>query len=335
MKAVCLELLFFYMIIRIPLILLFFLYFCGMSIEEPITFFLDDGSEVILGAQTNSSGGQDYIVAGGGGTVSYELYENTNYRRNQGIWINLSLLPQQAITSETLLPGTGQRGYAQGDTFSGIDHLTASQSADVIFGNERDNILEGLNGNDMLRGGEGNDTLRGGNGGDELLGEGGNDILWGDNGNDTLEGGDGNDILYAGEADDENNLQGGKGDDEFHTSSSRDRIFDDQGDDVYLIRLKGGDDHIADLNGENRVIFLIEDNVPYSQESFQLNKISEGSISALQISVSSDQIILNGFYEQAANYSLYFQTEQGDEEISTRSIGTIRVTPIDIENITN
>ena len=88
------------MMVRLLLILLFFSSFFCMSMDERVTFFLDDGSEVIHGAITNLSGGQDYVVSGGGGRVSYELYKNlVPEERDRGVWINLSSFPQDVSST--------------------------------------------------------------------------------------------------------------------------------------------------------------------------------------------------------------------------------------------
>ncbi|WP_308311325.1 M10 family metallopeptidase C-terminal domain-containing protein [Shinella sp. CPCC 101442] len=80
----------------------------------------------------------------------------------------------------------------------GNDVITATKYADLFWGGDGNDTLNGLGGNDTLSGGKGIDTLNGGSGNDKLKGEAGNDTLKGDAGNDRLEGGTGADKLYGG-----------------------------------------------------------------------------------------------------------------------------------------
>jgi CSLREA domain-containing protein len=107
-------------------------------------------------------------------------------------------------------------------------------SADIIYGLEGDNRIDGKSGNDSLIGGAGNDSLVGGAGNDSLIGSAGDDILTGSAGNDSLIGGDGDDILIGGDGDDIligsgniNTLTGGSGHDQFVCQGlNRDTISD-------------------------------------------------------------------------------------------------------------
>jgi Ca2+-binding RTX toxin-like protein len=77
--------------------------------------------------------------------------------------------------------------------FSGNDHFTGSNFADVLNGFSGNDYLNGRGGDDQLIGGPGNDTLLGGPGNDTLNGGPGNDVLNGGSGNDRLIGGPGAD----------------------------------------------------------------------------------------------------------------------------------------------
>ncbi len=76
---------------------------------------------------------------GGGDIVIYEL-------SNAAVTVNLQT-------------GTGQGGFAQGDTYTGVEGVQGSRFADTLIGNSADNILEGRKGNDTLTGGAGHDTF--------------------------------------------------------------------------------------------------------------------------------------------------------------------------------
>ncbi|WP_226576105.1 M10 family metallopeptidase C-terminal domain-containing protein [Acuticoccus sediminis] len=67
-----------------------------------------------------------------------------------------------------------------------IENARGGSGDDTIYGNELDNILEGLGGRDLINGLAGDDSLYGGNGNDTLVGEGGTDFFDGGNGVDTV-----------------------------------------------------------------------------------------------------------------------------------------------------
>ena len=85
-----------------------------------------------------------------------------------------------------LRAGTGTRGDADGDTFSGIVGAIGTDHADQIFGFAGVNVLSGGAGNDFIAAREGNDTLQGGDGNDRLNGGLGNDRHTGGEGLDTF-----------------------------------------------------------------------------------------------------------------------------------------------------
>jgi Ca2+-binding RTX toxin-like protein len=67
-------------------------------------------------------------------------------------------------------------GDAAGDRFDNIIGLEGSRFSDRLFGDERDNVLEGRLGTDRLFGRSGNDELNGGGGRDALFGGRGFDV---------------------------------------------------------------------------------------------------------------------------------------------------------------
>lgn len=76
-----------------------------------------------------------------------------------------------------LASGVGARGYAQGDTYNGIENVTGGAGADALFGDAFANALLGLGGNDYISGGVGDDILSGGAGNDYVLGGAGRDTF--------------------------------------------------------------------------------------------------------------------------------------------------------------
>ncbi|PCK07317.1 MAG: hypothetical protein COA42_14940 [Alteromonadaceae bacterium] len=90
--------------------------------------------------------------------------------------------------------------YANGFTFSAknirAQLLTGDDNDNIIDGYPLDDVIQGRGGNDELNGFGGTDFLFGGDGDDDLDGGEGNDRLSGDAGNDTLRGWLGNDIYF-------------------------------------------------------------------------------------------------------------------------------------------
>ena len=76
-----------------------------------------------------------------------------------------------------LAAGTAQGGHADGDTLTGIEHLSGSRHADHLTGDDGYNRLFGQDGDDTLNGGAGGDFLRGGAGADMLDGGDGRDTV--------------------------------------------------------------------------------------------------------------------------------------------------------------
>ena len=107
-------------------------------------------------------------------------------------------------------------GDAEGDTLTGIEHLTGSPYNDTLAGDGEDNILKGEDGDDVLYGGPagGDDMMYGGNGDDRIFGGRGDDTLTGGEGNDVLKGGPGEDIFVI-DGDDMDVLWGGPDKDTF------------------------------------------------------------------------------------------------------------------------
>jgi Tol biopolymer transport system component len=76
--------------------------------------------------------------------------------------------------------------------------IEGGPGADVIYGTQYGERIDGNGGNDRIFGNAGNDTIYGGAGNDAIGGGAGNDVIDGGPGNDILSGGIGNDVIYAG-----------------------------------------------------------------------------------------------------------------------------------------
>ena len=176
-------------------------------------------------------------------------------------------------------------GDAEGDTLTGIEHLTGSKYNDILAGDGEDNILKGEDGDDTLYGGPagGDDEMHGGNGDDRIYGGKGNDTLIGGEGNDLLKGGAGDDTLVIdGNAMDV--VHGGPGDDTFVFSPSN-----------------IGGATISDFTRGEDVIDLTAFTGISSVEDLEDNMLSLGGNGRIELSGTQDgaeyltTIILTGF----------------------------------------
>ena len=80
-----------------------------------------------------------------------------------------------------------------------IENIFGGSGNDILYGNNKDNVLSGGAGDDQIYGLGGNDTLYSGTGSNIISGGDGDDIIWSQAGsNNTLYGGDGYDTAYIG-----------------------------------------------------------------------------------------------------------------------------------------
>jgi len=132
------------------------------------------GNDCLLGA-----GGADQNVGGAGfDTVTYAA-------STAGVTVNFAF-------------GYGQGGYAEGDTYSGIERIIGSSHNDTLISDTSVGVrFEAGAGNDGVRGGSGLDNVDGGIGDDWLEGGLGIDVLTTAAGGDTIvfNLGDGPDLV--------------------------------------------------------------------------------------------------------------------------------------------
>ncbi len=176
------------------------------------------------GNDTIIAGGLADAIDGGAGT------DTVSYAASAGVVVLLQNTDSHGPHANE--PAGGSGGFAQGDSYVGIEAVIASDFADYVFGgaggttayllggnDEYDNTetqivsdyVDGGAGNDSIWGGDGADMLIGGDGSDRLSGERGADTLDGGSGTDALNGQDGNDLLDGGAGLD--SVSGGNGDD--------------------------------------------------------------------------------------------------------------------------
>jgi VCBS repeat-containing protein len=120
--------------------------------------------------------------------------------------------------------------------------LLATEDADLLYGNDNANLIDGLGGNDGIYGRAGDDILIGGTGNDNLNGEQGNDSLSGGDGTDYLYGDEGNDSLSGGMEYDQ--LSGGDGNDELNGAEGDDSLTGNAGNDTFVFNRGDGHDTV-------------------------------------------------------------------------------------------
>lgn len=139
-----------------------------------------DGDDIISGGS-----GDDVIDAGAGDDHIYAEAGADIIDGGDGIDIASYWGSKTGITID-LEAGTGQNGYAQGDSLSNIeqigatffnDNLSGNALENLFFSGSGDDVIDGRAGDDRIYASLGNDTLIGGAGADTLFGSTGNDIF--------------------------------------------------------------------------------------------------------------------------------------------------------------
>ncbi|KQS88274.1 MULTISPECIES: calcium-binding protein [unclassified Rhizobium] len=142
----------------------------------------DDKANKLIGGA-----GADVFVGGGGGDTFVGGPESTP----DSSYLDPDTVDYSNSTSGltvSLANPAHNTGDAQGDTFSFIENLIASNFSDVLYGTGEPNSIKGLDGDDTIKGYSWEDTLDGGNGNDRL--DGGTEA-------DTMIGGLGNDVFVV------------------------------------------------------------------------------------------------------------------------------------------
>lgn len=140
----------------------------------------------------------------------------------------------------------GSASFASGaiigtDYLISIENVSGGAGADYLFGDFRDNRLNGNGANDFLRGLQGIDTVTGGDGSDLIIGDEGADILSGGSDRDIIDGGPDGDIIL-----------GEGGDDELYTGTGADTVDGGAGSDIiYMV------DTLDSISGGSEKDYLV------------------------------------------------------------------------------
>jgi len=181
--------------------------------------------------------------------------------------------------------------------------LTAIQSMAINLGTEGNDVLTGYNdGQNQMVGLAGNDTLTGASKNDTLSGGDGNDTLNGRDGNDKLYGGAGDDTIYGDAGDDL--IVGGTGNDNFKGNSNGYAY----GNDTYQFSKGDGVDVISDNDptaGNIDTVQLMD------VASTELTGIYNSGGNLIITYGSSDQVTINGYFNQAATQIEQFKFSDG------------------------
>ncbi len=132
------------------------------------------GNDVLAGlnGENKLRGGTGDDTLSAGSTAAADVFDGGGGSDT----VDLSGMPG-GVTVDLLLTGKQNTGFGQ-DTFTGIENLVGSSSADTFSGNRSANSLDGAGGDDVLSGAGGADSLTGGAGHDTLTGGGKRDTFF-------------------------------------------------------------------------------------------------------------------------------------------------------------
>ena len=235
----------------------------------------EDGDDELFGEDNDDylDGGAGADTLDGGDGRDIAAY----YSSDAGVHVSLGPF--------LLIGGGNSGGDAEGDTLVNIEDLAGSRYDDELFGNDQANLLWGMEGNDVINGGGGGDEIDGFEGidtvsyegsaegvtvsliddtaaggdadGDQLdnieilIGSGYADTLSGDDGDNALDGRGGENTLYGyGGAD---GLWGGEDDDTLYGGDGTDVLKGFGGND----ELDGGDEADSMWGGTGNDLYMV------------------------------------------------------------------------------
>ncbi len=221
---------------------------------------------------------------------------------------------------------------------AGNDEVHGGAARDAIFGEDGTDNLFGDAGIDYIVAGIGNDTVDGGTDADEIYGEAGDDIISGGAGffSDILVGGDGNDTIYGnlasgaaggtfGELD---YLYGNLGNDTFHVDTPFDIVFEQQGE--------GSDTVYANIAGagfylyENIETLILEGTTPFGVGNTTANTITGNAIGNFLLGGAGDDT-LNGkaggdvLFGESGADTFVFESGTGGDVIGDFAAGSDKI----------
>ena len=161
-------------------------YLEGNSLDEIVYGYRRDDKIVALGGNDTiyADAGNDVIDAGDGDDF-IDGGDGADAITGGAGFDTVSFAGSNVGVRADLESRIGQGGFAQGDTFIGVEALSGTRFRDTLGGDGQANTLFGLGGDDTLEGRGGIDTLLGGAGDDTIDGGTGGGIIDGGEGSDT------------------------------------------------------------------------------------------------------------------------------------------------------
>ncbi|HNN41502.1 MAG TPA: cadherin-like domain-containing protein [Nitrospira sp.] len=140
--------------------------------------------------------GGDWVLESQTGAIDTQIAVTEDLQAN---WKGLLAETWMNAGTGAVIAGPAGNDWYVGDGANNTP-VAAGGGADVMYGADGDDTLQGGSGNDILVGGAGNDTLSGNSDDDVILGGAGNDYLDGGSavGKNTIIGGGGNDQMVGG-----------------------------------------------------------------------------------------------------------------------------------------
>lgn len=144
---------------------------------------------------------------------------------NQMYLLLLGILGIAAVG--TLLSGSDDEEFDQGDDIPELPAIDGTDEAERIDGTDASELIRGLDGNDTIDGGGGDDWIYAGRGEDVVEADPGNDRIFLGSGNDRYGGYD------IGTDEGNDTIEGGSGHDTITVNSGRHVIWGDDSDDEF------------------------------------------------------------------------------------------------------
>ena len=231
----------------------------GSTTSPGVTLVGGDGDDDLTGGD-----GADMLIGNGGDDMLTGMAGNdwldtgsgpgtrTDLMLDGGLGIDTADFSGMFVPVEANL-GDGGAAYGEGGSaLSEVENVVGTEFADLLVGDNGDNVIEAAGGDDEAYGMGGKDRIRGNNGDDLLNGTGGGDSLEGGDGDDTLHGGGGSDSVGGGSGGDTIHGGGsGSGSDVINSETGSDVIYGGNGRQV--IFAGDGDDEVYGEEGNDLV----------------------------------------------------------------------------------